>query len=93
MCSSKPKIPKNSTPPAPLAPEPGPDPIQIGEREQAARSRGLLIRPKVDLSGLGNQKMGKPVQTIQIDSRDRMLLNGRRDVQGELASRTGRTRQ
>jgi hypothetical protein len=67
MCSSKPKIPKNKTPPAPLAPEAGPDALVIGsEREQMARARGIKIPPKVDLSGLGNQEMGEPVKRLVI---------------------------
>lgn len=66
MCSSKPKIPKNQTPPAPLAPDPSPDAPLIGsEREQMARARGLTI-PKPDLSGLGNQEQGAPIRRLLI---------------------------
>lgn len=66
MCSSKPKIPKNSTPVAPPAPEPGPGNLTIGnEREQLARSRGLTIPVKPDLSGLGNQAVGSAVRSNQ----------------------------
>lgn len=67
MCSSKPKIPNSKTPPAPLAPEASPDaPLIGGERRGYYRSRGLTIPPKPDLSGLGNQEMGTPVQTLLI---------------------------
>lgn len=76
MCSSRPKIPKNSTPPAPLAPEASPDVPQIGEREQMARGRGMTIRPKVDLSGLGNQDVGTPVSRILIRPNQNTPLSG-----------------
>lgn len=66
MCSSKPKIPQNKTPPAPLAPEPAPDAPTIGnEREQMARARGMTI-PRPDLSGLGNQETGPAVSRLLI---------------------------
>jgi len=76
MCSSRPKIPKNSTPPAPLAPEASPDVPQIGEREQMARGRGMTIRPKVDLSGMGNQDVGTPVSRILIRPNQNTPLSG-----------------
>jgi hypothetical protein len=66
MCSSKPKIPSNKTPVAPPAPEPGPGNLTIGnEREQLARSRGLTIPTRPDLSGLGNQEVGTATRANQ----------------------------
>jgi len=67
MCTSRPSIPKNTTPVAPPPPQPGPDALTIGnEREQMARARGLQIIPKPDLSGLGNQDLGTPTNFLQI---------------------------
>lgn len=68
MCTSRPKIPDNKTPPAPLAPEAAPDAPQIMDRAryQLLRSRGMLIPDKPDLSGLGNQDQGKPVSRLLI---------------------------
>lgn len=68
MCSSKPKIPDNKTPPAPPAPEAAPDSIQIGDRSRYnyLRSRGLAIPKRPDLSGLGNQQMGDVVNRLFI---------------------------
>jgi hypothetical protein len=88
MCSSKPKIPKNTTPVAPPAPEPGPGTLTIGnEREQLARSRGLTIPSKPDLSGLGNQEMGAPVTRLVIDPGSRTVVDaGAREVQEAAAA-------
>ncbi len=68
MCMSKPKIPDNKTPPAPNAPEAAPDSFALNDnaRYQMLRSRGLTIPVKPDLSGLGNQQMGKPTSTLLI---------------------------
>lgn len=66
MCSSRPKIPNNKTPPAPLAPEASPDAPTISERGQYYRSQGIRINTKQDLSGLGNQDVGKPINRLLI---------------------------
>lgn len=84
MCSSKPRVPDNKTPPAPDAPEPGPRPLEIGERRQFARSRGIKIDPVVDLSGLGNQIDTKKVKanpiTINVDqAREQERLEAERN--------------
>lgn len=76
MCSSKPKIPSNKTPVAPPTPEPGPGNLTIGnEREQLARSRGLTIPDRPDLSGLGNQDMGNPIKRLTIDPGSRTPID------------------
>lgn len=66
MCTSKPKIPDNKTPPVPLPPEASPDAPQIGSRYQDLRARGLSIPARPDLSGLGNQDVGTPISRLQI---------------------------
>ena len=66
MCSSRPKIPNAKTPPAPNAPEPAPDAPLISDRAQYARSQGLKVDPRPDLSGMGNQDVGAAVSRLII---------------------------